>query len=43
MCARKYMLVDKSTFGSQNMPKKCQQEKIFFCTFNIKKGQLPIF
>ena len=34
MCDRKYMFGDKSTFGSsqngQNMPKKGQQEKIFF-------------
>ena len=41
ICARMYMLGDKSTFGShqngQNMPKKGQQEKIFFCTLN--KGQ----
>ena len=32
--ARKYMFGDKSTFGSskngQNLPKKGQQEKIFF-------------
>ena len=45
MCDRKYMFVDKSTFGSsqngQNMPKKGKQEKIFFCTLN--KGQLPTF
>ena len=45
MCDRKYMFAfgEKSTFGSsqngQNMPKKGQQEKIIFCTFN--KGQLP--
>ena len=42
MCDRKYMFGDKSTFGSsqngQNMPKKGQQEEIFFCTLN--KGQL---
>ena len=35
-CDRKYMFGDKSTFGSrlngQNMPKKGQQEKIFFWT-----------
>ena len=36
MCPGKYMSGDKSTFG-QNMPKKGQQEKIFFRTFN--KGQ----
>ena len=34
MCDRKYMFGDKSTFGlgqnGQNMPKKGQQEKIFF-------------
>ena len=34
MCDRKYMFDDNSTFGSsqngQNMPKKGQQEKIFF-------------
>ena len=45
MCDRKYKFGDKSTFGSgqngQNMLKKGQQEKIFFCTLN--KGQLPIF
>ena len=45
MCDRKYMFVDKSTFGSsqngKKMPKKGQQEKIFFYTLN--KGQLPIF
>ena len=33
-CARKYMFGDKSTFGSslngQNMPKKGQQENVFF-------------
>ena len=36
MPARKYMLGDKSTFGSfgQIMPKIGQQEKIFFWTFN---------
>ena len=43
MCDRKNMFGDKSTFGSsqngQNMPKKGQQEKIFFCTLN--KGQSP--
>ena len=43
MCDRKYIFGDKSTFGSsqngQNMPKKGQQEKIFFCTLN--KDQLP--
>ena len=45
MCAGKCMFGDKSTFGScqngQNMPKKGQQEKIIFCTFN--RGQLPVF
>ena len=45
MCDRKYMFVDKSSFGSsyndQNMPKKGQQEKNIFCTLN--KDQLPIF
>ena len=44
ICDRKYMFGDKS-FGSsqngENMPKKGQQEKTFFCTLN--KGQLPIF
>ena len=34
VCDRKYMFGDKSTFGSslngQNIPKKGQQEKIFF-------------
>ena len=34
MCDRKYMIVDKSTFGSsqndQNMPQKNQREKYFF-------------
>ena len=43
MCDRKYMFGDKSTFGpsqnSQNIHKKGQQEKIFFCT--LDKGQLP--
>ena len=43
MCGRKFMFGDKITFGSslndQNMPKKGQQEKIFFCTLNM--GQLP--
>ena len=33
---RKYFFGDKSTFGSslngKKMPKKGQQEKIFFCT-----------
>ena len=41
MCDKKYMFGDKTTFGSsqngQNMPKKVQQEKKNFCTFN--KGQ----
>ena len=41
MCDRKYMLGDKSTFGSngQNIPKRGQQEKIFVWTLN--NGQLP--
>ena len=43
MCDIKYMFGDKSKFGSsqngQNMPKKGQQEKVFFCRLN--KGQLP--
>ena len=43
MCDRKYMFGNKPTFGSslngQNMAKKGQQEKIFFCTLN--KSQLP--
>ena len=43
MCDRKYMFGDKSTIGSswngQNMPKKGQQEKLFF----LYKGQLPLF
>ena len=43
ICDRKCMFGDKTTFGSsqngQNMPKKGQQAKIFFCTLN--KGQLP--
>ena len=43
MCDRKIMFGDKSTFGSsqngQDMPKKGQQEKMFFRTLN--KGQLP--
>ena len=41
MCDRKYMFGYMPTFGSsqngQNMPKKGQQEKIFFYTLN--KGQ----
>ena len=41
MCDRKYMIGDKSTFGSKqnglDMPKKCQQE-FFFNTLN--KGLL---
>ena len=41
MCDRKYIFGDKFTFGynwnGQNMPKKVQQEKMFFCTLN--KGQ----
>ena len=43
MCDRKYLFVDKSTFGSsqngQNISKIGQQEKIFLYTLN--KGQLP--
>ena len=43
LCAKKYIFGDKSTFGKsqngQNMPKKGQQEKVFFCTLN--KCQLP--
>ena len=44
MCDRKCMFGDKSTFGSesqngQNMPKKGQREKIYFCTLN--EDQLP--
>ena len=34
MCDRNYMFADKSSFGSsqngQNIPKKGQQEKLFF-------------
>ena len=41
MFDNEYMFGDKSTFGSsqdgQNMPKKGQQEKIFFCSLNKGK------
>ena len=42
ICDRKYMFGDKPTYGSnwnaQNMPKKGQQDKIFFLF--IKQGSI---